>query len=266
VGKEAHGMSAQVLVVANRKGGVGKSTTVVNIAAEFGRRGRRVLVVDLDTQGHAALGLGVSFDRKGPGAHLALRAPDADLAPWVLPSSAPGVDVLPPEPEFQAHEGVRNPHALVLALRPLADRYDDIVLDVSPSLDPTMIAALAACDRLLIPTQLHHLAHDGVAKFARALFRVATMTNRSLADFGVLPVQVDFRMTMQRELFARLMREFGTRRVFSGIRVDVALAEAFGAGLPVRDYRPLSRGAADYARLADDLLAAWFAEAPRLIA
>ena len=248
-------MRADVITVANRKGGVGKTTTAVNVAAELGGRGRRVLVVDLDSQGHASLGLGAPLG--GPGAHAIFRPAPFDTAQAIRSSRMANVDVLPPERDFFIHEAVNDPLRLARALAPLALSYDHIVIDTSPAIDVTMAAAIAASDRLLIPTQLTHLAYDGVARLAKVLLKVATMLNRGLADFAVAPVQVDMRANLHKLVLARLTAEFGASRVFRGIRADIALAEAFGAGVAVRSYRPNSRGAQDYAALTDDILAAW---------
>ena len=250
-------MTARVIAVANRKGGVGKSTTVVNVAAELGSRGRRVLVVDLDTQGHASLGLGVVARTAEPGAHGVFRDPPLQLASAIRDSEVDGVHVLPPEIDFQ-FDGVRGePLRLARALSQVADAFDDIVIDTSPAIDLAMVAALAAADRLLIPTQLQHLAYDGVNRFAKVLLKVATLLNRSLVDFAVVPIQVDMRVTLQRFVLAKLLNEFGHGRIFRGIRTDVALAKSFGSRTAVRYYRPQSRGAADYAFLTDDILTHW---------
>ena len=250
-------MTARVIAVANRKGGVGKTTTVVNVAAELGSRGRRVLVVDLDTQGHASLGLGVDVRHAEPGAHGVFRDPPLDLAPVIRVSEVGGVDVLPPEIDFEIHNSINDPLRLARALAPLADRYDDVVIDTSPAIDVEMVAALAAADRLLIPTQLQHLAYEGVERFSKILLKVATLLNRNLADFAVVPVQMDMRMNLQRLVLVKLLDEFGRARIFRGIRVDVALAESFGSGTAVRYFRPHSRGAVDYAFLTDDILNFW---------
>jgi chromosome partitioning protein len=252
-------MVARVVAVANRKGGVGKTTTAVNVAAELASRGRRVLVVDLDSQGHASLGLGVAPARAGLGAHAVFRVSHLDLAPAIQTSASCRVDVLPPERELQGADYGSDPLRLARALAALAARYDEIVIDTSPAVDFAMVAALAAADRLLIPTQLQYLAYDGVSKFARVLLNVATRLNRSLVDFAVVPVQIDMRVNLQRLVLARLLADFGRPRLFRGIRNDVALAESFGSRKPVRCYRPQSRGAADYAYLTDDILNFWSA-------
>jgi chromosome partitioning protein len=250
-------MTARVITVANRKGGVGKTTTVVNIAAELGGRGRRVLVVDLDTQGQASLGLGVVIERGDLGVHGLFHDPLHDIAAAIRASEIEGVDVLPPARDFEVHGSINDPLRLQRALKPCADRYDDVVIDTSPAIDVAMIAALAAADRLLIPTQLQYLSYEGVALFAKILLRVTTLLNRNLADFAVVPIQVDMRVNLQRLVLAKLVNDFGPQRIFRGIRSDIALAESFGSRTAVRYYRPRSRGAADYAFLTDDILTFW---------
>jgi chromosome partitioning protein len=252
-------MVARVVAVANRKGGVGKTTTAVNVAAELASRGRRVLVVDLDSQGHASLGLGVAPACAGAGAHAVFRDSRLDLEAAIQTSESCRLDVLPPERELQSADYGSDPLRLARALAPVAARYDDIVIDTSPAVDFAMVAALAAADRLLIPTHLQHLAYDGVSKFARVLFSVTTRLNRNLVDFAVVPVQVDMRVNLQRVVLAQLLADFGRPRIFRGIRSDVALAESFGSRTAVRYYRPQSRGAADYAGLTDDILSFWSA-------
>ena len=247
-------MNARVIAVANRKGGFGKTTTAVNVAAELGSRGRRVLVVDLDPQGHAGLGLGVVATRNEPSVHQIFRNNPIDLATAVKSSDVANVDVLPSERDFQVHDSVNDPLRLARGLAVLSERYDEIVIDTSPTVDVSTVAALAAADHVLIPTQLQHLAQDGVVRFSNVLLRVATALNRRFADLAIVPIQIDVRINLQRTVLAKLIKDFGHKRIFRGIRTDVALAEAFGSRTAVRYYRPQSRAAADYGFLTDDIV------------
>jgi chromosome partitioning protein len=250
-------MTAQIIAVANRKGGVGKTTTAVNVAAELAGRGHRVLVVDLDPQGHAGLGLDAVVSRSEPTVHQVFRDGAVDLEQAVKRTGVTGVDILPAERDFDVHGAVNDPRRLARALAVFEDRYNEIVIDTSPSIDVTTVSALTAAQYVLIPTQLQHLAYDGVVRFAAVLLKVASMVNRRFTDLAIVPVQVDIRTRLQCFVLAKLVKEFGHKRVFRGIRTDIALAEAFGSKMPVRAYRPQSRAATDYALLTDDILSAW---------
>ena len=256
-------MTAQIIAVANRKGGVGKTTTTVNLASELASRGRRVLVVDLDPQGHAGLGLDVVPSRSDATVHQIFGDRRVDLTSAVKKSCVTNVDVLPAEHEFDVHGAVNDPLSLARGLAAFEDRYDAIVIDTSPSIDVTTVAALTAAQYVLIPTQLHYLAYDGIVRFSNVLFKVASMVNRRFTDLAIVPVQIDVRTNLQRIVLAKLLKEFGPKRILRGIRTDIALAEAFGSRKPVRLYRPRSRAATDYSLLAEDVLSLWMADRRR---
>ena len=250
-------MPAQILVVANCKGGTGKTTTAVNVSAELAGLGLSVLVVDLDPQGHAGLGFGVVAETAGATAHSVFRRADADLSAAVRPGNVAGVDVLPADPGFRIHTATDDPDRLKLALGALRDRYDLIVIDTPPSADLPLIAALVAADCVLIPTQLNHLAYRGVQQFTRLCFRVILERNPGLGSFALVPVQIDARINLQRSILARMFTDFGPEHIFRAIRTDISLAESFGHSCPVSQYRPNSRGSVDYRLLVKDIVSYW---------
>ena len=240
-------MSARILAVANRKGGTAKTTTVVNLAAALAHRGLRVLLVDLDSQGHAGLGFGVRAAPGEPTVHDLYRGSGAaDLARAVRTTVVPEVDVLPADRGFPGPDGTVAPLALATALKPVAEAYAVTLIDTAPTADALLVNALASAQHVLVPTQLHHLAVDGVGQFARSYFRVATTLNPELRGLSIMPIQVDLRITMQREALERLEGRFGRERLLPGIRPDIALAEAFGREVPLRYFKPRSRAVQDF--------------------
>jgi chromosome partitioning protein len=171
--------------------------------------------------------------------------------------AAVGLDLLPADPDFRNASPAPRARAFAEALAPLAAAYDVVILDTPPALDLPLVAALAAAHHALTPTQLTPLARDGVKRFAQAFFYASTELNADLASFAVVPVQVDLRTRVQQVALARLIADFGPGRLFPAVRADTALAEAFDHAEPIRVFRPSSRGAEDYARLTERIVADW---------
>ncbi|KQT69072.1 MULTISPECIES: ParA family protein [unclassified Aureimonas] len=250
-------MPSRVIAVANCKGGTGKTTTAVNVSAELARRGRRVLLVDLDPQGHAGFGFGVFAAKGDLTAHDFLGEGGHDMARAIRPTRSAGVDVLPADRSFRVRSASEDQRRLSAALATLGERYDTVVIDTPPAAEAPLRAALAAAGGVLIPTQLQHLTYDGLMQLSRLVFETALGVNPTLRDLAIVPVQVDIRMHLQQRILAELLMEFGHERIFRGIRTDVALAEAFGSHCPVHDHRRSSRGARDYDLLAEDVVRFW---------
>jgi chromosome partitioning protein len=243
-----------VLTVANRKGGSGKTTTVVNLAAEWAARGRRVLVIDLDTQGHAGFGLGVEPAKSTRTAHEIFRDPRFDVLDAGLATAWSNLWCVPADPLYDGLGPLRDSLLVARQLRrPEMGAYDIIVLDTPPSLDPVLANAMAAADGILIPLLPHALSAEGVRQLSRLFYRTATTANSELTLIGLLPVMASERIGHHRAVIADMSGQFGADRVLRPIRCDIQLAAAFAAHQPIRHFAPRSRGALDYYLLADEL-------------
>lgn len=241
-----------IIVITNRKGGTGKTTTAVNLAAEFAASGERTLLIDLDTQGHCALGLGLKIGDGQPTAHSLFGAPEAAagmaLTDAIVQTGWERLDLVPGAPDFRHDTAPNEDQILVRALSDpaIVAGYDRILIDSPPSLDRLLLSALAAAHWALIPFVPHPLSNEGVRQLARVFFRVAMSSNADLRLLGLLPVMLDPRIVQHRRVREQVIGQFGQARLLGGIRNDIKLAEAFAVGRPIRDYAPSSRGNQDY--------------------
>ncbi len=255
------GEAARVIAVANQKGGVGKTTTVVNLAAALAERGQRVLVVDLDAQACATFSLGLDPEdlaETGAGLLLAGTSPSAKDVDRLLVATDDGVWLMPAAIDLagadRALASVRGREFAVRELiAPVRERFDWILLDCSPSLGIITIAALTAADEVVIPLQCETLSHRGVGQLLETIADVQRLTNPSLGIAGVLPTLYDGRTTHARAVLADLGPRYGVR-VLSPISRSVRFAEAPATGRSILATSPTSKGAADYRRLAEELL------------
>jgi chromosome partitioning protein len=247
--------SPQIIAISNRKGGTGKTTVSVNLAAELAALGRRVLLVDLDSQGHCAVGLGIKTGTKDAAVHHLFTDPDARLAAVIRDTAFANLFLAPADQLFEHGSGVRDPHRLSRALAEpeITDGFDVVIVDTPPSLDNLLINALTAANWVLVPYVPHHLSFEGVRQLMRVLFKVMTRDNPRLKILGFLPTTAAEHIRQHRAVTNEVSRQFGAHRVLAGIRNDIRLAEAFAAGKPVRHYSPRSRGAQDFADLAASL-------------
>lgn len=245
-----------VLAISNRKGGTGKTTVAVNLAAELAARGLRVLLIDLDSQGHCAVGLGYPVALGDDTVHRLFVDPSANLVDVIRPTAIERLSLAPADPRFDHGAGLRNDTRLKAALaeEALAQRFDLVVIDTPPSLDHLLMNALLAADRVLIPYIPHHLSFEGMRQLVRALFQVMTRHNRKLRILGFLPTLATEHVRQHRTVIGNVRQEFGEMRLLPPIRADIRLAEAMAAGQPIRLYAPKSRGAADFACLAEEVI------------
>lgn len=244
----------QTVACANQKGGVGKTTTVVNLGTYLALLGERVLIVDVDSQGNATSGLGIDKTRLERSIYDAIVG-DAPLADVIVPTGIEGLDLVPAGVSLAGAEVELTPlpqreRRLAHLIREIAPEYDHILLDCPPSLGLLTVNALTAADSVLIPIQCEYYALEGLTQLIATLNLIRDHLNPSLVITGVLLTMFDGRTNLSAEVAAEVRRHLGDRVYESVIPRSVRLAEAPSFGRPIALYREDSKGAQAYRDLA----------------
>ena len=251
---------ARILAVANQKGGVGKTTTAINVATALALAGRRVLLVDLDPQANLTSGLGLKGTRAAAGTIYEALMSDADPHAFLLETQVENLSIIPADRHLTGAEIelVSVPHReqrLRRLLQPLRARFDLIFIDCPPSLGLLTLNALVAADAVMIPLHCEYFALEGLADLVTTLRLVCGTLNPALEIEGVLLTMYDDRTNLG-HLVARDIREFFKEKVYhTVIPRNVRLGEAPSHGMPAVLYDAKSRGAAAYVQLAQEMLA-----------
>jgi chromosome partitioning protein len=255
-----------LIALVNQKGGCGKTTTAVNLAACLAVGKRRVLLVDLDPQANATVSLGVDPGRLTRTIYQVLiddpldGAVAGDLQSVVMPSNVPNLDIAPASIDLAAAElelsaRIGRENSLRKKILPLRDRYDYIIIDTPPSLGLLTLNALVACEEIIIPIQTHYYALLGMRQLLRTLKVVREEVGHQIEIAGVVPTMYDARTSISKEIIEGIRDYFGDKVFQSAIHFNIKLVESSMAGVPVFVHMRTSRGAQEYMSLAKEVMA-----------
>lgn len=251
--------ATHIFAITNQKGGVGKTTTSVNLAASLAKSGKKILLVDLDPQGNATMGSGINKNEQEITIYDVL-TDQAKPEEAIVFSESGAYDVLPANSDLTAAEVemlemMMKEHRLRHALKKIQQQYDFIIIDCPPSLNMLTVNALTAAHGVLIPMQCEYYALEGVSALMETIQQIQSVLNENLQISGVIRTMYDPRNSLTNEVSSQLSDFFGDKLFATVVPRNVRLAEAPSFGEPILKYDPQSKGALAYLDLAKELMA-----------
>lgn len=253
---------ARVISIVNQKGGVGKTTSTINLGAALSEMGRRVLLIDFDSQASMTTGLGikpVQLKEQYGSIWYLLNDTNANISEYILKSNVPGLDFIRGHKDLAAADAafvseIAKEHKLRKILEPIMDSYDDILIDCSPSLGTLTVNALTASNGVLIPLECEYFAVLGLGLVKETIEKVKGNTNPNLEIVGILATMFDRKTAHAREVLELIANEFPMELLDTVISRSIRFSESNVKGEPVTSYASSSLGANSYRRLAKELI------------
>ena len=248
----------KIIAIANQKGGVGKTTTSVNLAASLGVLEKKVLLVDADPQANATSGLGIEVDAVEKGTYQVLEH-TVTAKEAIVATNSPNLDLIPAHIDLVAIEielvdKTNREMMLRKALNPIKDNYDYIFIDCAPSLGLITLNALTAAHSIIIPIQCEYFALEGLGKLLNTIKSVQKIHNTGLGIEGMLLTMYDSRLRLSNQVVDEVKKHFGNMVFSTIIQRNVKLSEAPSFGETIIDYDATSKGASSYLKLAQELI------------